>query len=65
MDSFVVDEVGTAAANMVAMAGAWRNLAAAEPDFALVDGDCLPKVGQRAAGTKGIGWDAGTCKTST
>jgi hypothetical protein len=44
VDAYVVDEVGGEAANMLAMYGAWRNLAAAQPDFVLIDGKGLPKV---------------------
>jgi hypothetical protein len=44
VDAYVVDEVGGKAANMLAMYGAWRNLAAAQPDFVLIDGKGLPKV---------------------
>ena len=53
VEAFVVDEVGCDAANMVAMAGAWRNLAAARPDFALLDGLHLPEVSQRLVKHKG------------
>lgn len=44
----MVDEVGVDVANMVAMAGAWRNVAATAPDFVLLDGVELPKVGCQA-----------------
>ena len=38
------DSLGLDAANMVAMAGAFKNLSEARPDHALVDGGQLPKV---------------------